>query len=357
MNPHASACGRFAAFRLPSLGPTVPRCVVSRAATRRQAAIARFLVDAEAFDDEDVPVQWSDALRACEQAVQSRLRRAIGPLQCLRPGFGMDLLDAEGRVVRSVSGACRSDSAQACRALQVYWFECGEQEWPVGPGLEALKAACPGLGGAVLQVLRIRSHQVYPLFLPITACDVASYVYWCGEEDEEVALDMHCGEDEKERENMRSEMVTKPLLESSYPEWARSWRREPGGHLRKRLGRAMRSLTDPALRLVVRDALALDSLRWDKDFDPEVEGEYIGFGAVLSWREQDVTVRIHDDLLQMAHDGECTDRMGEHRIALDDPGAFGAWLRVMQARFEAISLIDRLIAQLAGGDWTQRAMP
>jgi hypothetical protein len=34
-------------------------------------------------------------------------------------------------------------------------------------------------------------------------------------------------------------------------------------------------------------------------------------------------------------------------MALDDPGALGAWCQAMRSRFKAIGLIDRLIYQLA----------
>jgi PRTRC genetic system protein F len=59
---------------------------------------------------------------------------------------------------------------------------------------------------------------------PTSPDDVASYVYWQGEMDEEAALDMMCEDgDAAEREAMREEMVTRGMLDASYPEWARRW--------------------------------------------------------------------------------------------------------------------------------------
>lgn len=334
---------------LPRLSCNVPRTVVPGVLATANATIARFLLDADVFDEADIPESWDDSLRACEQALAARIRREIGPLHCLSPGFGMHVLDANGHNIGGYTYGKPAAKRPAYGAIEVYWVETNEQEWPVGPGLQALEAALPGLGHTILQVLRQRCANVYPLFTPDIACDVASLLYWCGEEDEEVALDMNCGDDEEEREAMRSEMLTRAELEQAYPKWARQW---SGRSAEKRVGRcslrhAAKVITDPRLRQIVTDAQALSNLHCDDSFRSEVEGEYVGFGAVLSWGEGDVTTRIYDDLLQMAHESEFCERMGELTIPLSDPGAFGAWLRTMQPRFKAIRLIDRLIHELA----------
>jgi PRTRC genetic system protein F len=103
------------------------------------------------------------------------------------------------------------------------------------------------------------------------------------------------------------------------------------------------------MRQIADDALALSRLTITDEFLPDMDGEYIGFGAVLSWDEGDVTTRIYDDLLQMAHQAEFCDRMGEAQIPMNDPGALGAWFHRMGQRFKAIGLIDRLIHALSAG--------
>lgn len=339
-------------LRLPLLSPAVPRTVVPGKLAAANAVVSRFVVDAQAFDETDLPERWDDSLRACEQALTARIQREIGPLHCLRPGFGMHMLDADGNAFGTFGMHSSQDRHREYRKVELYWGEVHEHEWVVGAGLEALDAALPGLGAAVMQVIRERAAQVYPLFTPDIACDAARYVYWCGEEDEETALDMNCGDDEQEREAMRADMVTRASLEDCYPEWARCWMGR--GHRRQgprcSLRRAARVLADPRQRQIVVDALALSRLRIEDAYRPDFDGEYIGFGAVLSWRGGDMTTQVYDDLLQIAHQGECCDRMGEHVIALDDPAALGTWMRAMRPRFKAIRLIDRLIAALAEGD-------
>lgn len=213
----------------------------------------------------------------------------------------------------------------------------------------------------MLQVLREQSRYVYPLFTPDIADDVASYVYWQGESDEEAALDMMCdGDDEADREAMRDEMLSRRMLDEAYPEWARRWLVRPDKGVRRRKGsdewrpcslrRAVKTLTDPRMRQIAADALTLSRLSLGDDFRPEIESEYIGFGAVLSWDEGDVPTRIYDDLLKLAHQTEFCDRMGEVLIPLDDPGALDVCFQRMGQRFEAIALIDRLIRALCDAD-------
>jgi len=332
------------ALALPRLSPRIPRSVVPVRLASGNARISRFLLDAGVFEDCDVPDAVDDSMRACEQAFSRWFQRRIGPLQCLRPGFGMHLTDQHDAYITAVG---RDGRMPAYAGVELYWAEIRECEWPVGERLQALEQSMPGLGEAVLQALRQQGRS-YPLFTPDIACDVASYVYWCGEDDEEAALDLRCGEDEEDREAVRAEMITRAMLEAAYPAWARRWPRgegAPGRHARA-LRRARKS-ADPAIRQIASDALALSQLHFDDAFRPDCDGEYIGFGAVLSWAPGDVTVRIYDDLLQQAHESEFCDRMGQVSIALDVPGALGAWQLAMDSRFEAIRLIDRLIHQLS----------
>lgn len=337
---------------LPSLDAGVPLTVASTTQASANAALCRFLIGAGAVREGDLPDDEPDPLKACECAIDAWIKRQIGPLHCLEPRFAVNVLDEHGH-----HPAMRDGRQTAYVQLDVYWCAYREAEWPVGRCLEALNAAMPHLGSTVLQVLREQSRYVYPLFTPDIADDVASYVYWQGEQDEEAALDMMCEEgDEADREAMREEMVTRRMLDDAYPEWARCWLARSDKGVRRRKGasawrpcclrRAAKTLTDPRMRQIAADALALSRLSLSDDFRPDIEGEYIGFGAVLSWDEGDVTTRIYDDLLNLAHQAEFCDRMGEVLIPLHDPGALEAWFQRMGQRFQAIALIDRLIHAL-----------
>lgn len=337
---------------LPALSAGVPTTVTSTQQTAANAALCRFLIDAGVVHEDDLPEGEADPLKACERAIDSRIRRSVGALHCLQPRFAVNVLDEHGH-----QPAARDGRQAPYAQLDLYWCEYQEHEWPVGARLGVLNSAMPNLGATVLQVLREQSRFVYPLFTPDIADDVASYVYWQGEQDEEAALDMMCEEGEEvDREAMRDEMVTRRMLDEAYPEWARRRMLRPEKGTRRRrhpdawrpcnLRRAAKALADPQLRQIAADAHALSRLELDDVFRPDVDGEFVGFGAVLSWREGDVTTRIYDDLLNLAHQAEFCDRMGEQMIPLNDPGALAAWFHRMDVRFEAIALIDRLIHAL-----------
>ncbi len=349
----ASQPASFPVLALPSLGSGVPLTITSSSQASANAALCRFLIEGGAVREDDLPENEPDPLKACERAIDAWVKRQVGPLQCLEPRIAVSVLDEHGNYP-----AVRDGRQTAYAQLDVYWCEYREAEWAVGQRLEALNAVMPNLGATVLQVLREQSRYVYPLFTPDIADDVASYVYWQGEQDEEAALDMMCEDaDEADREAMREEMVTRRMLDDAYPEWARRWLYRPDKGVRRRkdtlawrpcsLRQAVRTLTDPQIRQIAADALALSRLTLTDDFKPDIDGEYIGFGAVLSWDEGDVTTRIYDDLLNLAHQSEFCDRMGEVLIPLNDPGALEAWFHRMGQRFEAIGLIDRLIHALS----------
>ena len=175
------------ALSLPRLGASVPRKIVPGRLGAANAAITRFLLDAKAFRDSDLPEACDDSMRACERALANWIARQIGPLRCLRPTFHMQVLDSLGHTIdRSRQGS--ESELPPYAAVELSWSEAGVQEWPVGRRLEELEAACPGLGATVLHVLHRQALRAYPLFTPTVACDMASWVYWYGEEDEETAL-------------------------------------------------------------------------------------------------------------------------------------------------------------------------
>lgn len=347
---HASGHG---ALPLPRLTAAVPRKLVPGRLGAANAAISHFLLDAKAFRDADLPASFDDSLRACEQALRKWVAREIGPLCCLRPAFHMQVLDSAGNYI-DLHRNRKGRELPAYAAVEISWSEASVQEWPVGARLDELEVACPGLGATVLHVLHRQSLHAYPLFTPTVAREAASWAYWYGEEDEETALDMQCGEDEAERETVRAEMVTRDLFDDSFPAWATTWparaTREggPAAWQTIDLRRALPLVKDPRRRSIVANAIALARLRIEDAFRCDADGEFVGFGAVLSWSESDLTTRVFDDLMQQAHEAECYDRMGEVRMALNTPGAMTKWQAAMRPRFKAIALIDRLIAGLSG---------
>lgn len=99
------------------------------------------------------------------------------------------------------------------------------------------------------------------------------------------------------------------------------------------------------------DLLRLDRLKVPDDCRPDIDGEFIGFAAVLSWREDDLTVRIFDDGVNLASQSEYCDIAGERMVSLAAPEEMTAWLQGMRRRLRVMALVDRLIWRLAQADW------
>ena len=148
---------------------------------------------------------------------------------------------------------------------------------------------------------------------------------------------MHCGEDEEACAAMREEMVAKATLGRLIPRGASCWPRGlelPQCPLPAPAVKTHARSGDLIAKAVAEDALMLAGLDLDDNFRPDTDGEFVNFGAVLSWREGDVTTRIYDDLADLAHQGGMLRDDGGVQVPLDDPGAFAAWQQAMaRSRF------------------------
>ena len=323
-------------FCLPRLAPDVPRALQLPDANAANIGLAQFLLEAGAVRERDVPRAWCDPLQVCEGAMQRWLDEQLGTLRCLSPWFSMALFWQGG-----------DDAPGGAGGVQIRWGESAVLRWDVGGGLEWLERQQPGLGGAVLATIDACAGGLYPLFTPRTALDAASFLYWQGEEDEGLVLGEMCDTPE-EREAMRADMVTRALLADAFPAWALEPPSLPDAHsllLRSRAGTGL----PPAMRRAVELAAELARLPARREFAPDVEGLFIGFGAVLCWRPDDLAMRISDDLAHYAWQDSYVDYAGETTFPLCDPAAMRSWRRQIRPVLRAIALFDALIWLLTEG--------
>ena len=125
---------------LPRLATSIPRTLIPAPLARANAAVSRFLIEAGAIREGDIPAVWDDTLQVCERALDAWVKRELGPLHCLSPGFAMVAVDAGGGYP-----AARPGVPLRYSAVDLYWYETREHEWPIGQGLEALDRECPGV--------------------------------------------------------------------------------------------------------------------------------------------------------------------------------------------------------------------
>lgn len=335
---------------LPRLDPAIPLRLVPKAARHRGARLAKVLVDAGLINADTLPAKvGSDHMATCRAALTAWLNRQLSGLRCLQPLFALNLGE-------STDGEPASDGRGVTLQGQIAWVG-GGGTWCVGAALECLEALHPRLGQTVLYVIEAQSWRTLPLFTASTALDVASDTYWYGEENEEVALDEACGDDEAQREDMRSGMVTRALFEATFPAWALR-----GGTPCRPLGpRTLAAIARRAgcarVRSVIDDVRALARIRLPEqarqEQEPEREGYFIGFAGVLAWSPDDpVTARVVDDFEQMVGEsGEFYEECGTRNLDLRGPADLRAWVKDMAPWFEAVRLIDGLIFKLSDRDW------
>lgn len=337
----AAAAGLTAHLVLPRLAATVPRSITPRRLAAANARIARFLLAANTVRARDIPPHWRDELAVCEGALDAWVKREIGVLHCLSPQFVLQPLHATARTPGP-------EAEVSYGHVQIVWYERGAQQWPVGAAIERLERSVAGLGALALSLIEAQSRFAYPVFTPRLCAEAASILYWYGEEDEAVALEEACGDDAQARAEMVAQMVTRGGLAQAFPPWALD--REACVLDPALLPSIAATGEEPFVREAARLLMELRTLTVGDEFTPPMDGEFIGFGALLSWRCDDVTVRVYDDLVNMAQEGECCEWIGEVEFDLDAPEALARWQRRMGRHFAVIRLLDALIHHLGEAD-------
>ena len=82
-----AACSVSAGWGLPRLGARVPLELTPHRLASANAAVARFLLEAKALRERDIPAAWNDELLVCQGALDAWVKREIGGLHCLAPQF------------------------------------------------------------------------------------------------------------------------------------------------------------------------------------------------------------------------------------------------------------------------------
>lgn len=331
--------------------PAVPRfsagvpSIIERTQNRQTVAVlAQFLLDAGMIAGRRFCGTSGSTQDVCQFAFDNWLTAAIGELKCFAPVFELWLTDEAGNVRRPISHANCSGDLPPPRTVEVSWKEASVCHWGVGGGLDYLEACIPMLGATVLDIMERKAGHAYPLFTPGMALDEASYLYWRGEEDETLALDEDCGDDQAARDAMTQDMITRADIAAAFPVWALDYNRPRLSS--QELCHIAASHACPFLRKAATLACDLDGTRTTGQYCVEEDGPFIGFGAVLCWREGDLAVQISDDYANLAWQGEYCDEIGKAAFSLNAPEAMHRWMRKIKPNLAAMRLLDALLLHL-----------
>jgi len=331
-----------ASLHIPRLAAGIPTSLVPISGRQQAAKLTHCLLDAGVIHGEVSARRAREPLPTCKAFLEAWVREQIAELKCLALGFRL-LMGGEQRTFAAPTQAEPEEAT-------ILWFtECSQ--FAVGAALDRLEEIRPGLGATVLTVVDQLSMRLIPAFTPWDTMGMAQEHYWYGESDETMALDENCGDDPGERATMQQEMVTRAKIDAAFPSWATTWPRSRKRISRRELKRVATSARASRVRAVAEAALALDRLDLDEAFRPEAEGWFVGYGPVLSWKRNDITVRVFDDYGNDAVQGDYFDWIGEFSFDIEDAQAVGEWMAAMKVRLEGIRLLDTLIHELSTGDW------
>ena len=172
---------------------------------------------------------------------------------------------------------------------------------------------------------------------------------WGGEENVDDYIESHDLDDEDAAQVRASSLNRADILKHT-PEWVFSKRY--GKRLTEQaLTRIAKCSHDPFCRQMARSVLAFPATPpWNESLEEAQDngGEFIGFGAVLRWSEDDHTLTLLEALWDQAQQsGEGFELCGTHSQALGDAPALQQWLAQQATMLGHLRLLDNLIAGLA----------
>ncbi len=65
-------------MRLPCMASAIPLSIAPRELAAANASVARFLIQAGAVREGDIPEAWADAMEVCERALDAWVKRELG---------------------------------------------------------------------------------------------------------------------------------------------------------------------------------------------------------------------------------------------------------------------------------------
>lgn len=318
------------AVLLPRLDAAIPRALKPVCVVQREAALVEYLGAAGLLSGLDLPPQWSNPVQAVEGALTRWINGATGPLQLIQPGFALEV-----------------DSTNQQVLATCYVGDCPVFE--IGAALLELEQASPGVGAAALAALT--NQFCYPLYGPPDALHSARIWCWQGEDDEQCVLQQ--ASNAQERTDLLADMVRRADFARRYPAWAAELPVTSLGAAQWRALQRMDGRTGRCAALVPQVlALTRQLARWDgahpqwRDNLVEEDGMFFGYGGLLLWPEDDVTVRLYDMEQHYAMEGDCYDWTTRHAFALDQPALLGQWLARLRLQIELLRALDALLVAL-----------
>ncbi|WP_144154510.1 PRTRC system protein F [Paraburkholderia sp. BCC1885] len=228
----------------------------------------------------------------------------------------------------------------------------------IGGAIAALEGVGEGLGQTVLAALYDACSMLPTVCTPERTFWLASYTYWCGEIDEDLAIEEAMAlHDCKSREELIDtfDFFTPTKFFAEMPRWAATPKRVLSrAQVRRAAGR------DEFASEVVD---AMDTV-WGIacHYGPFAEVgtagaglDAIDFALIIRWKEDDVTDRVVDDFLQYVSDGDCLIASSATPLKIEG-GDIAKWLKEMGATALLAKAVERLLSILGREEFQTRTL-
>lgn len=203
--------------------------------------------------------------------------------------------------------------------------------------LGKIEADTKGLGEAVIHWITRAGYHTIDVMTPAYARDLAEYLWWHGESDEE-SWKENLDDEGYEPDDIES-MIGPAKFEASFPRWVlkpaqpKLSRIKPKTADGKKVLNILREMEAISEKHALLPCLLPDS------------HDRVYWGAYLGWREEGCAVyRLLDDHFEMANQGGdyMTELNGVEAIPLEAE-AFKKWKCRMEKGFRMLNLLDQLI--------------
>ena len=306
------------------------------------AALALLLLDAGVLRDRDLHRRRTWLTNTCQKSLDAWAAQHSAGLRIFKPtlSFRVGADHYDGRAPQATNTPL---------ALRIEWYATDAPYLIVGPAIAHLEDRHRGLGGTVMRSIGQTSWRSLPVFAFDDQLRVASYTLWGGTENLDEYLESY-GLDAEEAAQMRENCIDRQTILDHTPPWVLSVR-QADGLTDRALQRIAKRGADPFCQAVASALLDLRATPPCADYLHDLldnGGEFIGFGAVLRWSEDDHTLTVLDALWEQAHNsGDGLEICGYHTQAIDDVAALHAWLANLAAMLAIVRRLDALIALLA----------
>lgn len=323
------------ALPLPAIPSTVPSRYEIRHDLKKTVQTLLAFLDLGMVSETDLVEPW----RSESEVLRRAFNRFIE-----QEGSGLTLFSPRVVIADSLDGY---EAPEPGEDILFCFYSTSMESLFIGNRTARIEKACPGLGETLLFQIEKALCATFYCVTPERCLDLARYIYWQGEDDEQQVVEEMLSEGENPD---TMEIYRRSDYLAHLPGWAAESREKlPPDRLREiaRTGKGLvKEAAETALELAAEHIEDYRPPRFD-----EFIGDNIDPALYVRWMEEDDVGRVFDDFYQYAIQSESTDMHGYISSKPDKKGVGKAledirqFFRLLRALEKAFSLIGERVEE------------